>query len=402
MPPDVRRLAVVSAAVHYEHAGRLYAYAPYVREMDLWAELFPELVIAAPLRREAPPADAAPFERANVTVRPQREMGGVTLGAKLRQAAAVPFMLRDLVRALRDADAIHVRCPGNLGLLALAVAPLLSDRLVAKYAGQWDGCASEPFTVSLQRQVLRSRWWRGPVTVYGSWPSQPAHVVPFFTSMLTGEQLARAARCASGRRVTLPLRVLFVGRLSRAKNVDILLRAVALAGDVVGSCTIVGEGPERASLGSLVTQLAIADRVRFTGGLSFDEVLDNYERHDVLVLASDTEGWPKALAEAMTFGLVAIGTASGFVCEMLGEGRGIGVRARDPEAIAVALRTVAADPAAASAMGAAGAAWGARHSLESLQAGIARLLSDRWRTSISCPEQAAPRAPLPAEHREVA
>src|SRR5205823_1367344 len=121
-----------------------------------------------------------------------KETGGENLWAKLAQLAALPLLMFGLARAMRKADAIHVRCPGNLGLLGAVMAPLFSRYLVAKYAGQWSGYPGEARTVRLQRTILRSRWWRGPVTVYGEWPGQSPHVIPFFTSVLTEQQLARA------------------------------------------------------------------------------------------------------------------------------------------------------------------------------------------------------------------
>src|SRR5438874_10710117 len=176
-PRAIGKLVVVSHVVHYRVGETLFAYGPYAREIDIWADLFPEVVIAAPCRREVPPADCLPFTRRNIAVAAQREEGGDTVRAKLAQILALPALTLGLARVLRDADAVHVRCPGNLGLIGAVIAPLFSRRLVAKYAGQWDGYRGEPLAVRLQRWLLSSRWWRGPVTVYGRWPNQPRHVV---------------------------------------------------------------------------------------------------------------------------------------------------------------------------------------------------------------------------------
>src|SRR5512141_3116631 len=199
----VRTLLVVSHVTHYAHENRLYAYGPYAREIDVWADLFETVVIAAPLRLEAPPGDNVPFDRPNIRVAPQLETGGRTPGAKVRQGVSLPLQVWRLVRSMRGVDAIHVRCPGNLGLLGAILAPKFSERLVAKYAGQWSGFPGEPWSSRLQRQLLATRF-PGPVTVYGRWPDQPAHIVPFFTSILTGEQIRRgraacAARVPGGR-----------------------------------------------------------------------------------------------------------------------------------------------------------------------------------------------------------
>src|SRR3954467_14423478 len=244
------RLLITSHVIHYSHGGRLYAYGPYTREIDQWADLFSEVRIASPCRIQPPPGDCLPFDRANITILPQKEAGGETLWAKLGLPASIPSMAWNLSRAMRGADAIHVRCPGNLGLLGAVLAPLFSRRIIAKYAAQWNGGPGEPFSARLQRAILSSRWWKGPVTVYGAWPGSPRHVIPFFTSLLTADQLERARQSAARERRGPTLRVLYTGRLSKAKNVDVLLRAAArvrAAGHRVES-TIIGEGPERGPL----------------------------------------------------------------------------------------------------------------------------------------------------------
>lgn len=376
------RLVVVSCAMHYHWQGEYHAYAPYTREMDQWSHLFSELVIAAPLTEAEPPADCAPFAGANVRVVRQRTLGGETVGAKLRQLCALPWICRDLVKAFRQGDAIHVRCPGNLSLPAIVLAPIFSRRLVAKYAGQWSGYPQEPFTYAFQRWLLRSRWWNGPVTVYGHWPHQPHQIVPFFTSVMTGPQVDRARMAARDRRLNSPLRLLYVGRLVATKHVDALLQATAslAAEGVAVATTIVGDGPDRATLMALANSLGIADLVYFTGALAYEAVLDCYERADVLVLVSESEGWPKAVAEAMAFGLLCIGSDHGFVAEMLGDGRGMVVPSRDGEALVAALRRVAANPDAFAEYSIRAAQWAQRFSLEGLRDALAALLRERWST----------------------
>src|SRR5262249_28087626 len=54
---DVGRLLVISSATHYAKNGTLAAYGPYSREIDIWADLVEEVVIAAPCVQADPPAD---------------------------------------------------------------------------------------------------------------------------------------------------------------------------------------------------------------------------------------------------------------------------------------------------------------------------------------------------------
>ena len=375
----VRTLLVVSHVTHYAHENRLHAYGPYAREIDIWADLFENVVIAAPLRFEAPPGDSVPFGRPNIRVAPQLETGGPTPGAKAWQAISLPLQIWRLIRAMRGADAIHVRCPGNLGLLGVVLAPKFSERLVAKYAGQWSGFPGEAWSSRLQRYLLATRF-SGPVTVYGTWPDQPPHIVPFFTSILSTDQI-RQARAACARRVPgNRLEVLYAGRLSRDKNVHVLLDSVAdlRARGVAVRLTIVGDGPERAALERQAFPRGPVESVRFAGALPFAEVLREYEAADVLVLASESEGWPKAITEGMAFGLVCVGSNRGVVPHLLGEGRGLVVPPGDAPALTAALSDLAARPEDRREMGRRASDWAQAYSLDGLRDALRELLLREW------------------------
>lgn len=380
MAHEVEKLLVVSHVVHYLHDGALSAYGPYAREIDIWADLFPEILIASPCREAAPPPDAIRFTRKNIRIVPQRETGGDDWRAKVHQALMLPAHAFSLSKAMREADAVHVRCPGNLGLMGALLAPLFSRRLVAKYAGQWNGYAGEPWTVKLQRAVLRSRWWRGPVTVYGSWPEQPSHVIPFFTSMMDTAQVERAIDIAGKKRLATPLRVLFSGRLVSAKRVNALLDGVstALKKGVQLETVIVGDGPDREQLEQRARNLGVGEQVKFTGALPFDAALEWYEWAHCLVLPSrHSEGWPKVVAEAMCYGLLCIAVEHGQVPAML-DGRGILLPQGTGEEIADALQNIAAHSEKFQVMMRDASQWSRQFSLEGLREALAVLLAQYW------------------------
>lgn len=399
MQPRLEKLCIVSHVVHYEHDGGIYAYAPYAREIELWADLFPQILLAAPLKRETPPPDTARIARANLRIIPQLETGGDTLSSKALQLALLPVLVWQLCRAMRQAQAIHVRCPGNLGLLGALLAPLFSRYRVAKYAGQWGAFPGESWTVKLQRKVLHSAWWQAPVLVYGNWPNQPAHVIPFFTSGLTEAQMQYARQATQAKLQpharTSPLRLLYVGRLSKAKNVAAILRALAQFGFATGqvTLTIVGEGPEETSLRQLAAQLQLDEQVVFRGGLEFEQVLDCYANADALVLISETEGWPKAITEAMAFGLVCIGSTRGLVPQILGDGRGIVIPAGDATALATQLRYLHEAPEQYLPMRKDAATWSQAYSLESFRASLRTLLIEHWKVEVAPPIELMPMNP---------
>lgn len=393
-----RRLLVVSHVHHYRHGDQLGAYGPYAREIDIWADLFDSVVIAAPLRHGPLPGDCLAFTRTNISVWPQRLAGGETLRAKLGLVPAVPAWIIGLVRAMRTADAIHVRCPGNLGLIGAVLAPLFSRYLVAKYAGQWNEHDTERIATRVQRLLLGSGWWRGPVTVYGDWPDQPPHVVPFFTSMMTAAQVERAVRVAETKRIGRPLRVLYSGMLEPRKRVDALIDAVKIlvAEGLPIEVAIVGHGPEGAALRARAADLEARGVVRFVGALPYDESLRWFEWAHALVLPSQhSEGWPKVVAEGMCHGLLCIAVAHGQVPRMLA-GRGVLLPSGSPAEIAGALRDAAAAPDSRQATMRAASAWARQYSLEGLRSALAELLADRW----NVPALASAVAGAPAQIRQ--
>jgi teichuronic acid biosynthesis glycosyltransferase TuaC len=69
---------------------------------------------------------------------------------------------------------------------------------------------------------------------------------------------------------------------------------------------IVGEGPERASLTTLIDRLGLRAQVRLLGAQPHAELPSLYSAADALVLASSREGWPNVLSEAMACGTPVI------------------------------------------------------------------------------------------------
>ncbi len=379
----LRKLLVVSHVLHYEYQGELYAYGPYSREIDIWADLFPIVSIASPCRKEKPPGDCLPFSRKNISISRQLEVGGDNVWAKLLQILLLPVIVVRLTIAMFRADAIHVRCPGNLGLLGCVLGPLASGYRVAKFAGQWNGYRNETPTVRWQRWLLKSKWWGAPVTVYGEWPNQPSHVIPFFTSMMTGEQVSKAAKFATEKQLHRPLRILFSGRLAPEKRVDALIEALAIARrqGLEFEVVVVGDGVERKRLEDLTESLRLSQLVRFVGAQPFEECLTWNEWADCLVLPSKhSEGWPKVIAEAMCYGVVCIGVDHGQVGRMLA-GRGYALHEGSAQEISDTLIAISRNESVYIQLSSASCQWAQQYSIDGLRAAIAALLTKEWNGS---------------------
>jgi glycosyltransferase involved in cell wall biosynthesis len=116
-----------------------------------------------------------------------------------------------------------------------------------------------------------------------------------------GENFGRATRGVG-------LTLLAVGRLHAVKNHAFLLRACAelYQRGVDFECSIAGAGPERRHLQSLIRKSGLEERVTLLGHVARGQVPSLYERADVVVLTSRSEGLPLVLMEAMARGKIVL------------------------------------------------------------------------------------------------
>jgi glycosyltransferase involved in cell wall biosynthesis len=148
--------------------------------------------------------------------------------------------------------------------------------------------------------------------------------------------------------------ILYAGRLSEEKGVDVLIRAAGLleAGSVV---EVAGDGPQAAGLRQLADEVA-PGRVRFLGWLGKHDLHRVLRAASVLVLpARWYENQPISILEALGSGVPVLTTTLGGAPELIDHGvDGLLVPPDDSEALASALRGLVADPERAAAMGRAG------------------------------------------------
>ena len=125
----------------------------------------------------------------------------------------------------------------------------------------------------------------------------------------------------SGTHSNRPPIVGLVGRLSIEKGVDIFLHAAArvLAELPSTKFVVVGEGPDRDKLESLIDELKIGESVSMLGRR--DDMPSIYASLDIMVSASRQEGLPMAILEGMASRLPLMATAVGEVPTVVLDGR---------------------------------------------------------------------------------
>ena len=170
---------------------------------------------------------------------------------------------------------------------------------------------------------------------------------------VTPENYGRTDRASYGKRI------IFVGRLDAVKGVPLLIDAFAAlrARHPEARLTIVGDGPDRASLEVQARASGVAETASFLGYRDQTQIADLLEGADMLVLPSFAEGVPVVLMEAMASRLPVIASQVAGVPELVENGiSGFVIPAGDLDTLTDRIDQLLSDPGLCREMGLAGRA----------------------------------------------
>ena len=201
------------------------------------------------------------------------------------------------------------------------------------------GYASEPIYLSAYRNTEA-------VTISDSTVSDlrqiglraPIHVIPMASSAPALSALPRKEPAG---------RLIIVGRLVPSKRVHDSIRALAeLRRHHRGArLTIVGEGPERASLEALARGLDVSDAVELVGKVSESEKARLLQDADILVACAVREGWGLTVTEAARVGTPCVCYRIPGLRDSVVDGRTGLLTEPTPSALAAGMRLLLEDPA---------------------------------------------------------
>ena len=291
--------------------------------------------------------------RADVSVR-----GAAYIAAPLALAAGW-LAARSVARRHR-ATVMHGHWVIPGGATAAAAAPLLP--LVVSLHGS-DVYLAETLAParSVARRVLKRA---GVVTAcsadlgrrsiaLGADPER-VEVIPYGVDVdrFRPDPLVRAKRRASQGIATQAPLLFTAGRLVRKKGFEYLIDAMSMLPAAAGVlAAIAGSGDLEAELRARAKAAGVADRVRFLGNLTQDDVAAWLATADIVAVPSvrddsgNVDGLPNIVLEALASGTPLVTTSAGGIGAVVeNERTGIVVPERDPAALAAAIATLAGDP----------------------------------------------------------
>jgi len=318
------KFAIITHVNHIIQDNKYYGYAPYVREMNIWGKFVDEMIIVAPLKIGSPSSIEISYN-SKINFFKIPSISFVSIPQALKALLKIPIICFKIFNAMQKSDHIHLRCPGNIGLLGCIVQVFFPKKpKTAKYAGNWDPKAKQPLSYRFQKWMLSNTYFTKnmKVLVYGEWPNQSKNIHSFFTATYPQSKFSGIQQ----RNFEAPYNFIFVGSLSLGKcplYTVKLVEALHLSGESV-RLAIYGEGSERFKIEQYVTNKNLNNVVSIYGNKSSEEVEKAYKDSHFLILPSKSEGWPKVVAEAMFWGVIPIVTNVSCILWMLNYGeRGI-------------------------------------------------------------------------------
>ncbi len=316
------KFAIITHAEHKIENNQFYGYGPYVREMRLWEKYVDELIILAP--KSSAPVEAIDLSYFHKKIR-FVEIPNFDITSKkslIRSLFVIPIILFKIFRVMSKADHIHLRCPGNIGLLGCLVQILFpKKKKTAKYAGNWDpNAVGQSFTYKIQKKILSNIFLTKNIQtlVYGEWPNQTKNIKSFFTATYNKKEIVSIPE----RSLNNHIQLVFVGGLTEGKQPILSIKTAheLFKKGLKVKLDIYGDGIKRKELEEYIENFDLRDIVTLHGNVDKEKIMHAFQKAHFLIFISKSEGWPKVVAEAMFWGCVPLTSNVSCIEWMIGYG----------------------------------------------------------------------------------
>ena len=316
---------IITHVTHSHSDGKYYGYAPYINEMNVWLKHVDKVIIVAPLKDFLISEMHKNYTHNNIQFIAVPAFSLTSFKEILKTITVLPIIFFKVFWAMLSSNHIHLRCPGNMGLIASIIQIFFPNKnKTAKYAGNWDEIPNQPLSYKIQKQILRNTFLTHnmQVLVYGEWKNQTRNIKSFFTATYReNEKTDIVAKKLSGK-----INFLFVGTLSKGKQPLYAIQIVQVLKEKGFNVqlSIYGSGVEYDNLNKYISENLLENFIYLKGISDRETMKTIYQESHFLILPSRSEGWPKVIAEAMFWGCLPIATNVSCVSNMLGFGnRGI-------------------------------------------------------------------------------
>jgi glycosyltransferase involved in cell wall biosynthesis len=351
--------------------------------MRALSELFDATALLLPCAGSESRNGEIQLEGNNLSVIPLTPPTGKDLIRKLTFPAWLIFNVVKILREVLRADAVHTPIPGDIGTIGMLLAFVLRKPLFVRYCGNWHVQAT-----------LAERFWRWFMeSVAGGRnvclatgsnldpPSQRNRELKWiFATTLSELEIERCALDRQGFPRASP-RLIIACRQEKEKGTGVVIESLPILLREFPGITfdILGDGGALTEFKQLAASLGLSDRVGFHGQVGHEKVILLLQQaHLFCFPTTSSEGFPKAVIEALACGLPVVTTKVSALPQLVGNECGVLLDEVTPPAVADAVRKCLTDKVRYRTMSEQAISTARQYSLESWRDTIGRELQAAW------------------------
>lgn len=317
------KLVIISHTEHYIDNGILKGWGSTINEINYLSDHWNQIVHVACLYQEKCPPSSLPYTSKNISFVPIPPYGGKRFFDKLMILVKIPKIIFQVIKSINKASEVQLRLPTSMGLFLLPLFSFFIPRKFTfwvKYAGNW-GQVNPSLSYKFQRWWLQKNYTKCKVTINGFWDNQPQHCLSFENPCLEENDIIVGKQIANNKKINKPFNFVFIGRLEPAKGMDRIVEVLKqIPLDFIDSIHFIGDG-NRTELYKTECNF-LNDKVKFHGFLNKDSVHEILETSHFILLPSNSEGFPKVVAEAACYGVIPIVSNVGSIPHYVNESNG--------------------------------------------------------------------------------
>ena len=297
-------LAIISDTLMYRSNG-IYVFEPVLREVDSFSDLFSTIRWLGFGHQKNPPKNTKKEIPVNLKLLSVRPSGGNSILKKVAILFFIPYYIFKIIQLLNKSDIIHTRGPSIPALLTIIISFFYpSKNYWHKYAGNWQ-IESKTISYRFQKWLLKKKI-PGKVFVVRRNNLDPKHILSCVNPCLTNKEIKLNIKFGLRKKFNDKLIFCFVGRLEKSKGFLALLKAVKSLHNIkwIEKLHCVGEITEGNYIEGMNSNGKIT--IKYHGVLDRKGLNKIYKDSHFIILPSESEGFPKVLAEASSYGCIPI------------------------------------------------------------------------------------------------